>query len=759
MKPHLYRCGRRLFPAIGLLVALLLMSKSQAGTPALAQSPQTAAFVNVTVIPMDTERVLENQTVIVEGDRITAIGPADEVTVPDGTEIIDGNGAYLMPGLADMHMHIVGGFGHTFEGPDQLRLYLAEGVTTVRNMSALSEHLVWRDEIARGERLGPTMYAGRQVVGLPDELQSMATTFRAIVIFSPLVIGLLLWLLVWVALRVTGRQAQFGQIRRYVLPSLAGLLLLGGVAAWLKLVPLTTYVSLSYPFATVPETEPEARRYVRDIATAGYDFVKPYDFLREDVYLAVLDEAGQQNMYTVGHALDELAQDLDTMFGAGLREVAHMDEFTDAHMIGEASPGTGFNEVEFNYDTISRTVATVKAHDVMVVSNLVADETIYRLLEDPQGGLAQPEYLVVSPEVVEGWQTRGRLVSWQGQQTWRRDVQMPFLMTLTNALHDGGVPLLIGTDVSVEGVVPSLIHRDLELLVDAGLSPFEALEAGTRNAGMSVERMGGDGSFGTVAIGQRADLILLANNPLDNVSHTRNRIGVMARGQWFTQAELNGLVNEYVATYRAGGIPPEAASVETVQEPDATPTVEIRDEDMQEFVSTTEFFRVRVPSGWSTEERVPGSAVVMANSEPALDRYTSGSAVEPGDLVINVGFLPYRLLQSNELRSLDFQYEAPPDVFLQSLLPMFRTDEDLVIGDAELISLNDERDAGMLTVSGEGREGMILMFAAGDGVIALVSTVASPGEMGAFQDISYAVAATVAFSGANDALYGALLGG
>ena len=126
---------------------------------------------------------------------------------------------------------------------------------------------------------------------------------------------------------------------------------------------------------------------------------------------------------------------------------------------------------------------------------------------------------------------------------------MPFFMTLTKALHDGGVPLLIGTDITVEGMVPAHIHRDLELLVEAGLTPYEALEAGTKNAGISVQRMGRDGSFGTVEVDQRADLMLLEQNPLDNIGHTRNRIGVMARGQWFTQAELDGLVDAYVATY------------------------------------------------------------------------------------------------------------------------------------------------------------------------------------------------------------------
>ncbi|MEZ4710127.1 MAG: hypothetical protein R3A44_23185 [Caldilineaceae bacterium] len=86
--------------------------------------------------------------------------------------------------------------------------------------------------------------------------------------------------------------------------------------------------------------------------------------------------------------------------------------------------------------------------------------------------------------------------------------------------------------------------------MEAGLTPYEALEAGTKNAGMSVARMGRDGSFGTVAVGQIASLMLLAENPLENVSHTRQRLGVIVHGQWFTQAELDQMVNAFVATYQ-----------------------------------------------------------------------------------------------------------------------------------------------------------------------------------------------------------------
>jgi imidazolonepropionase-like amidohydrolase len=89
----------------------------------------------------------------------------------------------------------------------------------------------------------------------------------------------------------------------------------------------------------------------------------------------------------------------------------------------------------------------------------------------------------------------------------------------------------------------------LEILVEAGLSNFDALSAGTKIAGLIANRMGDDGGFGTIEVGRRADLILLEENPLDNVSATRQRLGAMARGKWMTQEELDAKVNDFVATY------------------------------------------------------------------------------------------------------------------------------------------------------------------------------------------------------------------
>ena len=211
-----------------------------------------------------------------------------------------------------------------------------------------------------------------------------------------------------------------------------------------------------------------------------------------------------------------------------------------------------------------------------------------------------------------------------------------------------------------------------------------------------------------------------------------------------------GDANQPVAT----SVPTQAIATQAAKTPNDSPDVA--------FVSATELYHLKTPSGWIAEEIIPGAGLVMANSEAALERARSGSAIGPGDFVLNLGFLPVALLKEKELTHLGFQLEAPADVVLQSLLPLFQIGADPaaeVIGQAVRVSLRDEREAGMLTVTSEAREGMILLFEAGDGVLALVSTAAYPGEMAEHQEITYAIAAEVAYNGAQDALYGVLLGG
>lgn len=136
-----------------LLISMLLSSLY------LQAQQQPVAFLHVTVVPMDRERVLPNQTVLTEGGLITNVGPARTIRVPKGALKIDGRGKFLMPGLADMHVHLnVRGSSGLLKNEDDATLFIANGVTTVRNMWGNPDILAFRQSIERGRVIGPQIY-------------------------------------------------------------------------------------------------------------------------------------------------------------------------------------------------------------------------------------------------------------------------------------------------------------------------------------------------------------------------------------------------------------------------------------------------------------------------------------------------------------------------------------------------------------------------------------------------------------------------
>jgi cytosine/adenosine deaminase-related metal-dependent hydrolase len=166
-------------PAVAALVTVLAAFLA-AVLPAAAGAQGTVAVVGVDVIPMDAERVLRGQTVVVERGVITRLGPAARVSVPNGATVVDGRGKYLVPGLADVHVHLAGDRATQLA---VLELFVAHGVTTVLNMRGTPEHLALRAEAAAGSLLAPTIYtAGPYVnepfVATPEEVERAVVAQR-----------------------------------------------------------------------------------------------------------------------------------------------------------------------------------------------------------------------------------------------------------------------------------------------------------------------------------------------------------------------------------------------------------------------------------------------------------------------------------------------------------------------------------------------------------------------------------------------------
>lgn len=429
-------------------------------------SPDVLAFVGATVLPMDgadarTPRVLADHTVLVRGDRIVAVGPRAEIDVPADATVIDAEGAWLMPGLADMHVHAW--------NPTDLTLFVAKGVTTVRNMFGAPLHLEWREEIRAGERLGPTIFtAGAIVDGRPP---------------------------IW-------------------------------------------------PGSRVAMTADEARAAVREQVAAGYDFVKVYNRLPKKAYTALVEAAREAGIPVDGHVPDEVG--LEAVLASGQRTVEHLwgyGEHVCAHGVRDAKASHWLAALRA-WDDLDekKLVEMARRSKEAGVWNCVTLVVMKKWL-DPEGvkrELGRPYIRYVTPFTLGMWKQMN-----EGMDPAMRDAGRggsKGRMRFVRALRDAGARILLGTDTGNPYVAPGFaLHEELGLLVRAGLTPYEALRAGTHDA---AECLGELDEFGTIAPGLRADLLLLDSDPLEDVRAAADIVGVVVRGRWLPRTELAAMVAE-----------------------------------------------------------------------------------------------------------------------------------------------------------------------------------------------------------------------
>ncbi|MFQ5796070.1 MAG: hypothetical protein ACE5JP_13620 [Candidatus Bipolaricaulia bacterium] len=258
-----------------LIGAILLVGCARVRDTALTpeQIPsgieQTVAFVDVTVIPMDREQVWEGQTVIVKDGRIAQMGPNATIDIPEDAFRVDGSGRFLLPGLSDMHVHL-----HEYE--NDLLLHLANGVTTVRELTGAPWHLKWRDEIARGERLGPNLWVYSAKIGSSRRID------RAGLDRQPH------------AVRLT-RLSQFLGLRS----------------------------ALGVPSVLVDDPQ-KAEQVTANLVQQGYDGIKMGSYASQEVYRAVTVSAQQRGIPVIGHIPYSIW--LDDFLSSEQEEAAHVEE-------------------------------------------------------------------------------------------------------------------------------------------------------------------------------------------------------------------------------------------------------------------------------------------------------------------------------------------------------------------------------------------------------------------------------------------------
>lgn len=491
-----------------LLAALTLLSNPHVK----AQTGSTTAFVNINVIPMDTEQVLENQTVLVQGDRIADIGAADAVMVPAGAQVVGGTGLYLIPGLADMHEHIS-------DNVDALTLFVANGVTTVRNLNSEPPILSLREQVAAGELLGPTILAGRHIAGVPPTFVPIFERFD----------------------RAVGPMVEM---------NVAGL------------------------FATLAQTPSDGRIQVLRAKEEGYDFIKTQWFLSRETFDSMVATAAEVGLPLIGHIPAEVGIEHYIRSGAHPEHDYQLLGFVAKDYVRKpgANPLDFFDLSEAD-DKLPQLVALLLESEVAFTPTLDVYDSIDQIfthIDDLPAApmFQQPAYRYVPPEIMHEWTNPANeefqiVMQALGASSIHEIIPDPayrneilsFSKHMVKVLHEGGVPILVGTDSSDPGVVWGFsVHRELELLVEAGLTPYEALAAATRVPSETV--FGKPEEWGTVEVGKRADLVLLSANPLENIANAQQIEGVMLRGEWLPKADLQDMLEEISAKYEA-----EAASM------------------------------------------------------------------------------------------------------------------------------------------------------------------------------------------------------
>jgi imidazolonepropionase-like amidohydrolase len=462
-----------------LLLSLVLATLP--GAPPAAPDtadPAPLVITHATVIACTGAARQPDRTVVVQGGKITAIEPDDKATPPAGARTLDGTGKFLIPGLWDMHVHTVPG--------NYLDLFLANGVVGVRDMHSFNPAFILglRDEVRAGKRIGPRIVAACALVD-------------------------------------------------------------GDRAFWPAAIKATT-----------PE---EGRQAVRKLKAQRADFIKVYESLSADTFRAIVDECRKQGLPFAGHVPRRVrAADAAE---AGMKSIEHFTGLFIAcsaqedEQMKEADAvlsGTGQNTWElltrvevkaldaFDPKRAAALYACYARNHTFQVPTLVVLRSLSSLNDAKITSDPRLEY--VPPFIRSGW-TPETFV--------KRGTNKPEVQALRKRLYQkgleqipamckAGVEFLAGTDVTNPFTYAGFsLHDELGLLVEAGLTPLEALQTATRNP---ARYLGEEAAQGTVEIGKRADLVLLDADPLRDIANTRKIRAVILGGRVLDRDRLDRML-------------------------------------------------------------------------------------------------------------------------------------------------------------------------------------------------------------------------
>lgn len=461
-----------------LSTLVILLSLTLAGP---TRAADILAITHVTLIDGTDAPARPDLTVIVNAGRIASIAPSTSLSPPTNAVVIDGAGKYLIPGLWDMHAH--------WSEKDYLPLFLANGVTGIRMMVGLPIHHEWKKDIQDGRLLGPRLY-------------------------------------------------------------IASMLLDGPKPVW--------------PGSIAVSTPSQAREAVSKVKQEGAEFVKVYERLPRDAYFAIADQARKENIPFVGHI--PLGVSAEEASIAGQRSVEHLTGIPVACSTQESrllqmeqtilaaqlstNQSDTLPEEKAEAKLILETYSQAKADSLFLLLKTnhtwqCPTLTVLRNLNHlTDGSLTNDTRVRFLPRwMVAGWNPARdfRFKSWTPEDYELQKQGFSNELAIVRRMHRVGVEFLAGTDVGNPYCFPGFsLHDELQLLVETGFTPMEALQTATRNA---ARFMGREHDLGTVEPGKFADMVLLDGNPLQAIGNTRKIAAVIYGGRLFSRSALDEMLS------------------------------------------------------------------------------------------------------------------------------------------------------------------------------------------------------------------------
>ncbi len=291
-------------------------------------------------------------------------------------------------------------------------------------------------------------------------------------------------------------------------------------------------------------TPDAAERLVRAHKAAGYDLQKIHPGVSLETWDRMVEVAAEVDMTYGGHVPADVG--LVHAIETGMSTVDHLDGYVKAiasdDVVSQVNTGQEIRLAGLANGTAEAKIADIVRlsleHDVYVVPTMYLWENLYGAT-DAEPFLSQPEMKYVSVRQREAWRRQAS----RGPRGAPQEVRdfLDLRLRILKALADAGVGIMMGTDSPQMFNVPGFaLHREIAVLSRAGMTNQQILESGTVTVGRYVrEHLGIDHHFGTVAVGQRADLVLLASNPLDDLENLTDRVGVMVRGRWVSRDEID----------------------------------------------------------------------------------------------------------------------------------------------------------------------------------------------------------------------------